>query len=170
VRSGQSIEGLGEQKQEEKAAQNVEGFLEAPSREENLHPLLLHIKLYVFAEVYLMEPLKTLSRQKIIDQLQKLGSLAEGHERVAVFDVLTYAFSSRLPERDAMLHWLARYASSKLDELKQMPSNFDKLLLDTDGNFAKLLVRYVEKSSLDPFTIKPEDILPRYPIPTVRRQ
>jgi hypothetical protein len=97
-------------------------------------------------------------------QLEDLGSLAEGHERAAVFDVLTFAFSSRLPEQDTLLHWLARYASWRLDELKQIPSSFDKLLLETDGNFATLLVRYVQKSSLNPFNLKNEDTVPRYPL------
>jgi hypothetical protein len=88
--------------------------------QDNLHPLLLNIKLYVFADAYMIEPLKTLSKQKMMAQLQELGNLANGHERDAVFDVLTFAFSSRLPEQDVLLHWLARYASWRLDELKQM--------------------------------------------------
>jgi hypothetical protein len=137
--------------------------------EDNLHPLLLNIKLYVFADAYMIEPLKTLSKQKMITQLEELGELANGHERDAVFDVLTFAFSSRLPEQDVLLHWLARYASWRLDELKQMSSSFSKLLLETEGNFATLLVRYVEKSSLNPFTLTTEEIMPRYPIPISRR-
>jgi hypothetical protein len=150
------------------AEQTVEGSLRALYPEDNLHPLLLNIKLYVFADAYMIEPLKTLSKQKMMAQLQELGNLANGHERDAVFDVLTFAFSSRLPEQDVLLHWLARYASWRLDELKQMSSSFDKLLLETEGNFATLLVRYVEKSSLDPFNLKTEEIMPRYPIPISR--
>lgn len=141
----------------QKADQTAEGL-------DKLHPLLLHIKLYVFAEMYMIEPLKTLSMQKMIFQLKEFGALAEGYQRAAVFDALTFVFSSRLPEQDVLLHWLARYASWKLDELKQMPSSFDALLLQTDGNFATLLVRYVQKSSLNPFDLKTEDIMPRYPI------
>lgn len=114
--------------------------------------------------MYMIEPLKTLSMQKMIFQLKEFGALAEGYQRAAVFDALTFVFSSRLPEQDVLLHWLARYASWNLDELKQMPSSFDALLLQTDGNFATLLVRYVQKSSLDPFDLKTEDIMPRYPI------
>jgi hypothetical protein len=53
-----------------------------------LYPLLLHVKLYVFADAYLIEPLKATAKQKMIDQLQKLGSLSEGDERAAVFDIL----------------------------------------------------------------------------------
>lgn len=141
----------------QKADQTAEGL-------DKLHPLLLHIKLYVYAEMYMIEPLKTLSMQKMIFQLKEFGALAEGYQRAAVFDALTFVFSSRLPEQDVLLHWLARYASWKLDELKQMPSSFDALLLQTDGNFATLLVRYVQKSSLNPFDLKTEDIMPRYPI------
>lgn len=141
----------------QKADQTAEGL-------DKLHPLLLHIKLYVFAEMYMIEPLKTLSMQKMIVQLEEFGDLAEGYQRAAVFDALTFVFSSRVPEQDVLLHWLARYASWKLDELKQMPSCFDALLLQTDGNFAALLVKYVQKSSLNPFHLKPEDIMPRYPI------
>jgi hypothetical protein len=153
-------------KDKQKAEQTVEGSL---CLEDNLHPRLLHIKLYVFAETYMIEPLKTLSMHKLMVQLKELGSLEEGHERAAVFDVLTFAFSSRLPEQDALLQWLARYASWRLDELKQMPSSFEKLLLETDGNFATLLVRYVQKSSFNPFNLKTEEIVPRYPISIARR-
>lgn len=141
----------------QKAEQTAEGL-------DKLHPLLVHIKLYVFAEMYMIESLKTISMQKMIVQLKEFGDLAEGYQRAAVFDVLTFAFSSRVPEQDVLLHWLARYASWRLDELKQMPSSFDALLLQTDGNFATLLVRYVQKSSLNPFNLKTEDIMPRYPI------
>lgn len=138
---------------------------EEPAEEpEKLHPLLLHTKLYVFAEMYMIEPLKTLSMEKLIAQLKEFGSLAAGHEREAVFDVLTFAFSSRVPVNDVLLHWLARYASWRLDELKQMPSSLDRLLLQTDGNFATLLVKYVQTSSSNPFNVSMEDIKPRYPI------
>lgn len=153
----------------------VEGRTEEPANDkqkanetaegsEKLHPLLLHIKLYVFAEMYMIEPLKTLSMEKLIDQLKEFGNLAEGHEREAVFDVLTFAFSSRVPVNDVLLHWLARYASWRLDELKQMPSSLDRLLLQTDGNFATLLVKYVQKSPTYPFNLKLEDIMPKYPL------
>lgn len=125
-----------------------------------LHPILLHIKLYVFSEMYMIEPLKALSKEKLIVQLKGFGSLAEGQERAAVFDVLKFAFSSGVPGNDVLLHSLARYASWRLDELKQVSSSFEKLFLRTDGNFATLLMRYVHKSHL--FNLKMEDIMPQY--------
>lgn len=141
--------------------QKAEETAEGP---EKLHPLLLHTKLYVFAEMYMIEPLKKLSMEKLIAQLKVLGALDAGHEREAVFDVLTFAFSSRVPVNDALLHWLARYACWRLDKLNQIPSSLDRLLLQTDGNFATLLVGYVQTSSSSPFDVKMEDIKPRYPI------
>lgn len=137
--------------------------------EDNLHPLLLSIKLYVFADTYMIEPLKTLSKRKIVAQLQKLGGLENGNERDAVFDLLTFAFSSRLPEQDVLLHWLAYYASYRLNELKQVSSSFSKLLLESESNFVTLLVSHVHPSSVDPFDMKTEDVMPRYPTPITRR-
>jgi hypothetical protein len=62
-----------------------------------MHPLFLHAKIYVYAHLYLIEPLKASPKQKMIDQLQQLGNLSEDHGRAAVFYILAYAFF-RLPE------------------------------------------------------------------------
>jgi len=134
-------------------------------KENAVHPLLLHAKLYVFAHTYLIEPLKVCAKQKIVDQLERLDSLFEGNERAAVFDILAYTFM-RLPEDDLLLHWLARYASWKLDELRQMPTRFDDLLSGEDSTFVELLLRYVSRSSSNPFTIGNDQIVPRYPMST----
>lgn len=128
-----------------------------------MHPLLLHISLYVFADVYQIEPLKASTKQKILDQLEKLENLPESHERVAIFDLLDYAFS-RLPEQDPLLHWLARYASWKLDDLRHICTRLDNLLSENDGKFARMLVRYLYKSTVNPFSLTPAEITPRYPI------
>ena len=36
-----------------------------------LHPLLLHVKFYVFADTYLIKRLKATAKQKMIDLLSK---------------------------------------------------------------------------------------------------
>jgi hypothetical protein len=134
-------------------------------KENAVHPLLLHAKLYVFAHTYLIEPLKMCAKQKMVDQLKRLDSLLEGNERAAVFDILAYTFT-RLPEDDLLLHWLARYASWKLDELRQMPTRFDDLLSSEDSTFVELLLRYVSRGTSNPFTIGNVQIMPRYPMST----
>lgn len=129
-----------------------------------VHPLLLHARIYVFAHIYLIEPLKASTKQKIVDQLQKPNNISETDHRAPVFDILAYTFS-RLPEEDPLLHWLARYASWNLEELRQMTNRFDDLLSDADSNFAKMVVRYVSKSSTDPFNLKDDELMQRYPMP-----
>jgi hypothetical protein len=127
--------------------------ISATEKESVVHPLLLHSKLYVFAHMYLIEPPKVGAKRRKIDQLKKIDNLADGNERAAVFDVLNYTFS-RLPEEDLLIHWLARYTSWRLEELRQMPTRFDDLLSGEDSTFTTMLLRYVFKSSIDAFVLE----------------
>ncbi len=130
-----------------------------------VHPLLLHAKLYVFANMYLIKPLNVSAKQKMIDLFRKLGNLLGGNERAAVFDVLANTLP-RLPEDHPLLHWLSRYASWRLEELRQMPTRFEDLIPDEESDFAKILIRCVLKSPVDPFNLSENDVILRYPIPT----
>jgi hypothetical protein len=125
-----------------------------------VHPLLLHAKLYAFAHMYLIEPFKVSAKQKMIDQLKKIDNLAGGNERAAVFDVLDYMLS-KFPEEDLLIHWLARYANWRLEELGQMPTRFDGLISGENSTPAKILLRCVFKSPINPFNLEDEQILPR---------
>lgn len=165
--SGEYGEGKAEKAYEGSLKYTSLPLIFAKSEDNVAHPLLLNVKLYVFADTYLIKLLKASAKQKMIDYLQKFGSLSGGDERAAVFDILAYAFP-RLPETDLLLHWLARYASWTLEELKQMPTRFDDLLSDEDRNFAKILLRYFSKSTIDPFNLKDDDITPRYPMPMAK--
>jgi hypothetical protein len=144
-----------------KAEKANEEFLAA--EDDVVHPLLLHLRLYVFAHTYLIGPLKVSAKKKMIDQLQKFGNLSDIGERAAVFDVLAYAFY-RLPEDDPLLYWLGRYASWRIEDLRQMSTRLDDLLSDEDSSFAKMLVRYVNSSNTKPFDLNDDQIMPRYPI------
>lgn len=97
--------------------------------------------------MYLIEPPKVGAKRRKIDQLKKIDNLADGNERAAVFDVLNYTFS-RLPEEDLLIHWLARYTSWRLEELRQMPTRFDDLLSGEDSTFTTMLLRYVSSKAL----------------------
>lgn len=87
------------------------------SHSEDVHPLLLHIQLYVFADTYIIPNLQMLTRGKIRESLQKLSSLNSEGVREEVFDLLEYAFDN-LREEDTLLTFLSLYASNKLDVLK----------------------------------------------------
>lgn len=118
---------------------------------EPLHPLLLHIQLYVFANIYIVDSLKTLSEQKIVIYLEK-AELSEKGCTSEIFDLLDFAFSN-LPEDDDLLYWLANYSSWKLGALRVDMRRLDNLLRMVDGNFSRLLARHVLPSKKSPFKI-----------------
>jgi hypothetical protein len=118
---------------------------------EPLHPLLLHIQIYVFANIYIVDPLKTLSQQKIVTYLKK-AEISKKDFTSEIFDLLDFAFSN-LPEDDALLYWLANYSSWKLGALRGDTGRLDNLLRREDGNFSRLLARHVLPSRASPFKI-----------------
>jgi hypothetical protein len=112
--------------------------------------LLLHLKLYVFADLYMIDQLKLVSMRKLMVSLEALGKLAKDSEKLAVFELLEYAFASRLPDKDDMLSNLALYAGWRLEELKRMPLRLEKVLLET--TLAPMLVRNLSKGAVNPFS------------------
>ena len=131
------------------------------------HPLLLHVRLYVFAHKFLVLALQELAISKIKDQLKRLEKRLEGHELEAVLDLLEYAFEN-VHEDDFFLDWLGANASWKLDELKGRPGRFDALLQGSNGSFVRHLIRRVVKSPLDPWDLKDVQLRGRYVVATSR--
>jgi hypothetical protein len=46
-----------------------------------------------------------------------------------------------------------------------MPTRFDDLLSDADSSFARIVIRYVSKSTTNPFSLNDDEIMKRYPMP-----
>jgi hypothetical protein len=116
-----------------------------------IYPLFLHIQLYVFANVYLIDSLKNLSQQKIIDYLKKIeNSSSKSTYTNAIFDLLDCAFLY-LPDSDPLLDWLASYASWNLTGLRQESERLENLLRKGNGKFAGLLLKHVIPSRTSPF-------------------
>ncbi|KAF4618130.1 hypothetical protein G7Y89_g14978 [Cudoniella acicularis] len=109
---------------------------------EPLHPLYLHIQLYVFSHIYLIKPLTALASTKIKTHLQKSHQTSTRNITTETFDLLEYAFSN-LPEKNELLEWLARYSSWKLGELREESGRLERLLEIEGGKFAKAMVRHV---------------------------
>ena len=115
------------------------------------HPLFLHIQLYVFANVYQIDPLKNASQKKIIGYLKKVeNSSSKSSYTDAIFDLFDCAFLY-LPDSDPLLDWLARYAGWNLIALRQESERLENLLRTANGKFAGLLVKHVESSHKSPF-------------------
>ena len=114
-----------------------------------LTPLILHVQVYVFATIYLIPTLQTLSKAKISLYLQKIqNSKSKDSYTPAIFDLIEHA-SSYLEEEDPLLNWLAKYASWNLVSLREDKGRLDGLL--GDGKFMGLLIRHVLPSNGIPF-------------------
>jgi len=130
----------------------LDGGEEGPSigTTNTVDPLSLHIQLYVFAKIYLIDALKDVSKRKIIEYLQKVErSPSKAPYTTMIFGLLEYA-SLYLSDDDPLLNWLGRYASWNLTALRQNVRRLENLL--DDGKFAALLVRHVVPSQRNPFT------------------
>ncbi len=134
--------------------------------EEEMHPLLLHIRLYIFGDEFLIPKLRARAKEKTINQLKAIASLDHEYEREAVLDLLEYTFSN-LREEDLFLLWLGMFASYRLDKLKQSSARLCNLLGSSGGSFARHLIRFVNSTPHAPWD-RQENIIPIYPIPYVR--
>ncbi|CZR50147.1 uncharacterized protein PAC_00019 [Phialocephala subalpina] len=113
------------------------------------HALLLHVQIYVFANIYQIEELKRPSRQNITAYLEKVERSSDDFTH-KIFDVLDYAFL-HLPDDDKLLMWLAKYSAWKLGTLRENSVRLEELLRGTDGKFSTLLVHYVVPGQANPF-------------------
>ena len=143
---------------EERATATADGL---PANEDRAHPLLLHVRLYVFADKFLVHALQELATSKIKDQLKGLETRLDGHELEAVLDLLEYAFENA-HEDDSLLDWLGAYAAWKLGELKQQPGRFARLLQGSSGSFVRHIIRRVPQSSSNPWDMKDVQLRGRY--------
>ncbi|KAJ5882703.1 uncharacterized protein N7473_011137 [Penicillium subrubescens] len=90
------------------------------------HTLLCHLRVYIFADTYLVSGLRTLAFEKLTAGLIEMGLPGTLNEQLAVVDCLKEAFT-RVPARDDLLDWLARYAAWSLDRLRQVTQFHDVL-------------------------------------------
>ncbi|GMF81807.1 unnamed protein product [Aspergillus oryzae] len=81
------------------------------------HPLLVHIRLYIFSETYLIPDLQQLAYEKVTACLTDLDIPNSLDTQLAVIDALRLSFY-RLPQHDNLLDWLAQYAAYCLDKLR----------------------------------------------------
>ncbi|KAI9727771.1 MAG: hypothetical protein M1834_008010 [Cirrosporium novae-zelandiae] len=118
--------------------------------------VLSNIKLYAFADKYMIPCLKQLSRAKITTTLSNMetGKFNLG----AVFSLLEYAFGN-FDENDAFMRWLGFYASMKMDDLREDMTRLDELLDSAAGaTFAKHALKNMAKGSDNPFRLDDREL------------
>jgi len=111
---------------------------------DNNDPLLCHIRVYIFADTYLISGLKSLSYKKLTEQLKIVGK-PRNLDSQAVIQLLDLAFSNLMGEDD-LLDWLGKYAAWCLGELRQQP-DFHHIA----SKLAPSIVRYAEPRSSAPW-------------------
>lgn len=101
------------------------------------HPLLAHVRLYIFGGAYLIGGLKQHAFEKMKACLQNLDENNEFGMPLIAIAMMRKAFSEVSPEDD-LLDWLARYASFRLDRLRAQ-SSFNDLLRAEPGLGARMV-------------------------------
>lgn len=127
------------------------------------HTLLCHLRVYIFADTYLVLGLKTLAFEKLTAGLIEMGQPSTLNEQLAVVDCLKEAFT-RVPARDDLLDWLARYAAWSLDRLRQV-TQFHDVLKDRPA-LGSCMMETLNPATEAPWKAKPRKL--RVPVYSAR--
>ncbi|KAI9747605.1 MAG: hypothetical protein M4579_007430 [Chaenotheca gracillima] len=119
-------------------------------RNDPIHPLLLHVRLYIFADMYLVRALTPLVYEKIYRDLETLDLTKSKRNKNIAIGVLMHAFEN-LPETDDLVSWLGRYAAFKLPDLRTRRSRFEELLRSSDGRFAAQVLQNFDSNCKSPW-------------------
>ncbi|KAK6813265.1 hypothetical protein RU639_010944 [Aspergillus parasiticus] len=98
------------------------------------HPLIAHMALYIFSEVYIVPNLKELVFTKMKAAIEVMNKPHTADDRRGVISLLRLAYT-KIPANKSsaeLQEWLARYAAYSLKELRGQPSFNDVLELSPD--------------------------------------
>ncbi|KAF7119126.1 hypothetical protein CNMCM5793_008866 [Aspergillus hiratsukae] len=90
------------------------------------HPFLVHLRLYIFSDVYLIMELKQLAYERLTACFMDINRPQTLDQQRAVVAVLRVAFFKIQPN-DSLLDWLAHYAAYSANQLQIQPSFHDLL-------------------------------------------
>ncbi|OJJ65744.1 hypothetical protein ASPBRDRAFT_139494 [Aspergillus brasiliensis CBS 101740] len=120
------------------------------------HPLLVHIRLYIFSGTYLIPELQHLAFEKVTACFMDLEKPNSLDTQLAVIDAVRLSFL-RLHEHDTLLNWLSQYSAYCIDKLR-LQSSFHDLLRDFPILSSRMML------SLNPASSPPWKITqPKYP-------
>ncbi|PWY82959.1 hypothetical protein BO70DRAFT_429021 [Aspergillus heteromorphus CBS 117.55] len=124
--------------------------------------LVTHVRVYIFAQVYLIDELRYLAYCKLTGCLIEMHIPVDSNQQLAVINMLHLAFG-KIPANDELLSWLAQYASYYVEQLRQHPC-FD-LLLRTCPALGASMMNSLQPSLQPPWQSgkQTESILPCQP-------
>ncbi|PYH43038.1 BTB/POZ domain-containing protein [Aspergillus saccharolyticus JOP 1030-1] len=102
------------------------------------HPLLVHVRLYIFSHIYIIPELQKLAYEKATACFADLDKPDGLDRQLAVIDALRLSFS-RLSHEDTLLDWLAQYAAYSIDKLR-LQGSFHDLLKDFPALSSRMMI------------------------------
>ncbi|RAL06617.1 BTB/POZ domain-containing protein [Aspergillus homomorphus CBS 101889] len=102
------------------------------------HPLLVHIRLYIFSHLYIIPELQKLAYEKVTACFADLDKPDGLDKQLAVIDALRLCLS-KLSQNDTLLDWLAQYAAYSIDKLR-LQGSFHDLLKDFPSLSSRMMI------------------------------
>ncbi|KAH8697699.1 hypothetical protein BGW36DRAFT_296614, partial [Talaromyces proteolyticus] len=112
------------------------------------HPLLAHVQLYIFCDIYGIKQLKDLVFSKLTSRLADIGKPERLDAQLAIIDVLRIFFASIHPDND-LADWLAHYAAYCMDKLLLQNDFID--LLQQAPVLGSRMMDYLHPASTPPW-------------------
>lgn len=112
------------------------------------HPLLSHMQLYIFCEIYGITQLKELVFSKLTSRLTEIEKPNTLVAQLAIIAVLRICFTNIHPDND-LADWLAQYAAYCVDTLR-LQMDFHDLLRQAPTLGSRMMI-YLQQSSTPPW-------------------
>ena len=124
---------------------NDQSFTPVALETDENHILLLHGRLYVFGDVYLVKDLKILAFKRMKAKLEKMNKPSDVKELTLVVDLFDFIFSN-VHADDPLLDFLGKYAAYNIVNLKQQ-----QYFNDVVGKMGPAICKYLQPCNDDPF-------------------
>jgi hypothetical protein len=120
------------------------------------HPLLAHIRLYIFCGIYHIPELQKLAFEKVTARFTDLEAPDSLDRQLAVIAALRVSFH-KLSAQDPLLDWLAQYAAYCVGKLR-LQTGFHELLQESP-TLSTRMVLFLSPASTPPWkATKPKHV------------
>jgi hypothetical protein len=124
------------------------------------HPLLAHIRLYIFCSIYLIPDLQKLAFEKVTARFADLKEPDSLDRQLAVIAALRVSFR-KLSTQDPLLDWQAQYAAYCVGKLRLQRGFYE--LLRESPTLSTRMVLFLNPASSPPWkTTHSEHVYARY--------
>ncbi|BCS28180.1 BTB/POZ domain-containing protein [Aspergillus puulaauensis] len=123
-----------------------------PNLTQENHPLLSHIRLYIFCSIYVIPDLQKLAFDRATTAFTELNEPTTLDTQLAVIAAMRVSFRKLLPS-DQLLDWLAQYAAYNVYNLRVQRGFHD--LLQESSTLSSRMVLSLRAASTPPWKAEP---------------